>query len=341
MRTMLDRNAMTTAFLAQIGWGDAKRQSLAGDASARRYERLILGDRSAILMDSPPGAADDPADFVAVAHHLRQIGLNAPEIYFADLRDGYLLLEDFGDDTFAKVLLQSPAREADLYALASDVLVKLQAGPAPGGLANLAAMDWADAAMLSVDWYRFALTGDRADPRPFRTALTDALHAFADGPRVVILRDYHAENLMWLPACVGLDRAGLLDFQLAQMGQPGYDLVSLLQDVRRDVSPPTEAATIARFCAATGTDVAAFRQSYAALGVQRALRILGIFTRLCLAEGKPGYIRFIPRVWAHLQRNLVALDLAPLTRMCHSLLPAPDATALETITRQCARHPLP
>jgi N-acetylmuramate 1-kinase len=338
---MLDRNAMTIAFLAQIGWGDAGRQSLAGDASARRYERLIHGDRSAILMDSPPGLADDPADFVAVAHHLCQIGLNAPEVYFSDLQDGYLLLEDFGDDTFAKVLLRSPAHEADLYTLASDVLVKLQAAPAPAGLANLAATDWADAAMLSVDWYRFAVTKDRADPRSLRTVLGDALLAYADGPRVMILRDYHAENLMWLPQRAGLDRAGLLDFQLAQMGQPGYDLVSLLQDVRRDVSPSTEAATITRFCAATERDHATFRHGYAVLGVQRALRILGIFARLCLAEGKPGYIRYMPRVWAHLQHNLGALDLAPLTKMCHSLLPIPDAAVLETITRQCAQHPLP
>lgn len=332
---------MTAAFLAQIGWDSATRQGLAGDASARRYERLIRGDKTAILMDSPPGVADDPADFVAIAGHLRQIGLSAPEIYFADLQRGYLLLEDFGDDTFARVLLQSPAREADLYALASDVLVRLQAAPAPGGLKDLSAEGWAEAAMLSLEWYRFALTKDRADPEPLRTVLADALHRYADGPRVVILRDYHAENLMWLPDRAALNRAGLLDFQLAQMGQPGYDLVSLLQDVRRDVSPGVEESMLTRFCGATGTDQAAFRHGYAVLGVQRALRILGIFARLCLTEGKPGYIRFIPRVWAHLQRNLVALDLAHLTKMCDSLLPAPDATALETIARQCATPPQP
>ena len=338
---MSERSALTAAFLARIGWGNATRQGLAGDASARRYERLIWGDKTAILMDSPPGAADDPADFVAIAGHLRQIGLCAPEIYFADLQRGYLLLEDFGDDTFAKVLLKAPAREADLYALAGDVLVRLQAGPAPGGLADLSADEWAQAAMLSLEWYRFAVTNERADPEPLRSALADALDRFADGPRVVILRDYHAENLMWLPDRDGLDRAGLLDFQLAQMGQPGYDLVSLLQDVRRDVSPAVEDAMLARFCGATGMDQSAFRLGYAVLGVQRALRILGIFARLCLIEGKPGYIRFIPRVWAHLQRNLVALDLAPLTKMCHSLLPVPEATALETITRQCATPPQP
>lgn len=338
---MSDRGARTTAFLDRIGWGDATRTSLAGDASARRYERLTLAEKSAILMDSPPGVADDPADFVRVAEHLRRIDLNAPEIYFADLESGHLLLEDFGDDTFARVLVQSPEEEARLCALASDVLVRLQSAPPLTGLRNLSAAEWADAAMLSVEWYRFALTGDRTDPGPLRAAMTDALKRFADGPRVMILRDYHAENMMWLPERQGLERAGLLDFQLAQMGQPGYDLVSLLQDVRRDVSPKTEAATIRRFCAATGTDPGSFWQSYAALGAQRALRILGIFARLCLAEGKPGYIRFIPRVWAHLRRNLNALDLAPLTELCDSLLPKPDANALEMIARQCGQHNLP
>ncbi len=338
---MSDRAKITAAFLARTGWGDARRTSLAGDASARRYERLTLGENSAILMDSPPGAADDPADFVKIADHLRRVGLNAPEIFFADLQGGHLLLEDFGDDTFARVLTQAPGQEADVYSLACDVLVKVQASPPPPGLADLSAGDWADAAMMSVDWYRFALTGDRADPAPLRTVLAGLLQQFADGPRVVILRDYHAENLMWLPERHGLQRAGLLDFQMAQMGQPGYDLVSLLQDVRRDVTQTTENAIIARFCAATETDPGAFRQSYAALGVQRALRIMGIFARLCLADGKPGYTRFLPRVRAHLQRNLVTLDLAPLTEMCDSLLPETDATALETITRKCGQHPLP
>jgi N-acetylmuramate 1-kinase len=332
---MHDRQAASKAFLTRIGWGNATRIALAGDASARRYERVMLDNRSAILMDSPQGVADDPADFVKIAHHLRKIHINAPEVYFVDLHEGYLLLEDLGDDTFAKVLQRAPQREGELYALASDVLVRVQAAPPPDGLADLQAGDWADAAMLALDGYCLALAGTKRDPTQLQKVLTDAIHRFADGPRVVILRDYHAENLMWLPDRQGLEKAGVLDFQLAQMGQPGYDLVSLLQDARREVGPATEATIMARLCAATETDPAAFRQSYAILGVQRALRILGVFARLALADGKPGYLRLIPRVWAHLQRNLVVLDLAPLTELCDSLLPRPTETTLEAIARTC------
>ncbi|MES2143418.1 MAG: phosphotransferase [Pseudomonadota bacterium] len=338
---MADRAALAGRFLVASGWAGATRRTIAGDASARRYERVTLGQRRAILMDSPPGAADDPADFVKISGHLRGIGLNAPEIHDADLSAGFLLLEDFGDDTFARVLARSPDLETRLYALACDVLVRLQAAGRPDGLADLSADHWADAAMVALDWYRFAVTGDRGDTASLQHVLSDALRRYADGPRVMILRDYHAENLMWLPDRQGLHRAGLLDFQLGQLGQPGYDLVSLLQDARRDVAPSTEADIIARFCAATGADNVAFGESYAVLGIQRALRILGVFARLCLAGGKPGYLGLVPRVWAQLRRNLDALALAPLSELCDSLLPEPTTANLETIARKCAQIPPP
>ncbi len=336
---MSERDVTIKRFIAKAGWGEAARHALAGDASTRRYERLVRATTTAMLMDSPSGTPDDPADFVRISTHLRSIGLNAPEILFQDLERGLLLLEDFGDDTFARVLVCHPEREQPLYALACDVLLRLQSNPPASGLSDLTAIEWANAAMLSLEWYRFAITGDRQVHEPLRQTLAAAMHAHADGPRVMILRDYHAENLMSLPDRMGLAKVGVLDFQLAQMGQPGYDLVSLLQDARRDVAPTTETAMIMRFCAATETDPARFTRSYAALGVQRALRLLGVFTRLCLVVGKPGYLDFMPRVWGQMQRNLAALDLAPLTELCNSLLPAPDAETLDIIARKCARHP--
>jgi N-acetylmuramate 1-kinase len=335
---MRDRETEIVTFLSGCGWVGALRSRLAGDASARRYERLNFGGRRAILMDSPPGIGEDPADFVKVAQHLRSIDLNAPEILHADLPQGFLLLEDFGDDTFARVLLQTPQDEKRLFALACDALVRVQAAPALDGLPALSTSDWAEAAMMSVVWYAYAITESRPDPGKLKTALDTAIRTHAEGPKVMILRDYHAENLMWLPDRAGLDRVGLLDFQMAQMGQRGYDLVSLLQDARRDVAPDTEAAIIARYCAATETDPAKFGYSYATLGVQRALRLLGVFARLCLVAGKPGYIQFIPRVWAQLQRNLAALDLADLRELCDSLLPEPNDDNLDKITRKCALH---
>jgi N-acetylmuramate 1-kinase len=335
-RQAADRAAAATRFLAQAGWGGATRNHLAGDASDRCYERLRAGAATAVLMDNPPGGADDPAAFVAMAQHLRSLGLSAPEVRVADTEAGFLLLEDLGDDLFARLLETEPTREPDLYAAAVDVLCHLQAAPAPQGLPDLTAADWAQAAGFALDWYAFAVTGAKPAPEMFRTALEAAIGAHADGPRVLILRDYHAENLLWLPGRAGLARVGLLDFQLGQMGQPGYDLVSLLQDARRDVAPDTEAAMIARFAAMTGTDPTTFAAHYATLGAQRALRILGVFARLCLVAGKQGYLPLIPRVWGQLQRNLAHPALADLRAICQDVLPDPTPDTLTRIAAQCS-----
>jgi hypothetical protein len=206
-------------------------------------------------------------------------------------------------------------------------------------LPNLSAADWAAAAGFALDWYAFAATGTRPDPAGFLSVMTKAMVAHADGPRVLILRDFHAENLLWLPGRDGLARVGLLDFQLGQLGQPGYDLVSLLQDARRDVAPETEAAMTARFAAATGQRAETFAAQYAVLGAQRALRILGVFTRLCLVAGKPGYLRLLPRVWAQLQRNLAHPALADLRPVCDAHLPPPTADILQRIESQCPTSP--
>jgi aminoglycoside/choline kinase family phosphotransferase len=334
-----DRKALSQAFLDRAGWGKAARQFLAGDASDRSYDRLTRGAESAVLMDAPPGKGDDPADFIRIADHLRGIGLSAPAILARDLAQGFLLIEDLGDDLFARLIEADPARETALYAAATDALVHLQTQPAPTGLPDLSAADWAEAACFAPDWYAYAATGHRPDSAAFREVLTAAMRAHADGPRVLILRDFHAENLLWLPDRGGVARVGLLDFQLAQMGQPGYDLVSLLQDARREVSAATEAEMIARFAAARGLPAQDFAAAYAVLGAQRALRILGIFARLCLVAGKGRYIAMIPRVWGHLRRNLSHPALAGLARVCHDILPEPTPELLERIAARCGQTP--
>ncbi len=331
-----DRRAAASGFLVHAGWGGADRMHLAGDASDRRYERLRAGSATAVFMDNPPGGADDPAAFVAMARHLRRLGLSAPEVRVADTTKGFLLLEDLGDDLFARLLKTEPAREADLYTAAVDVLCHLQAAPALGGLADLTAANWAQAASFALDWYAFAATGETIAPGAFLAAVEAAIRAHADGPRVLILRDYHAENLLWLPGRGGLARVGLLDFQLGQMGQPGYDLVSLLQDARRDVGLETEAMMIARFATTTKADAVAFAAHYATLGAQRALRILGVFARLCVVAGKPDYLPLIPRVWGQLQRNLAHPALADLRAICEGVLPEPTPAILDRIKSQCS-----
>jgi aminoglycoside/choline kinase family phosphotransferase len=336
---MTDRLALSQSFLDRAGWGRAARHFLAGDASDRSYDRLTQGDRSAVLMDAPPGKGDDTAAFTAIARHLSSLGLSPPAIMADDHANGFLLLEDLGDGLFARLIAADPTLETPLYAAATDVLVALQAHPAPPSLPDLTARDWAAAATFSLSWYAFAATGNCPDPAMIERILTDLLHEHADGPRIMILRDYHAENLIWLPCRQAEARVGLLDFQLAQMGQPGYDLVSLLQDARRDVAPETEASMIARFCAAKGMDRDAFAPAYATLGAQRALRILGVFARLCLKVGKPGYVPLIPRVWGQLHRNLANPALAPLASLCRDLLPEPTHATLQGIIAQCGQHP--
>lgn len=335
---MTDRHALSAAFVTSAGWGKAARHHLAGDASDRRYDRLTLGETSAVLMDAPPGKGDDPADFIRIADHLAALGLSPPRILARDLPQGFLLLEDLGDHLVAHQAAD-PVQEAMLYRLAVDVLIHLQSHPAPPGLPNLSAADWAAAAGFALDWYRFAAIGDAGDSRDYHAELTALLTAHADGPRVLILRDYHAENLLWLPGRMGLAGLGLLDFQLGQMGQPGYDLVSLLQDARRDVPEAIEAALTRHFVTTTGTDLVDFSVSYAVLGAQRALRILGIFARLCLKGGKAGYLPLLPRIWGQLQRNLAHPELANLRAICENLLPEPTPDIIARIGAQCGTHP--
>ncbi len=328
---MADRAAPIRDFLQGAGWGAALRRPLAGDASDRSYERLVLNGKTAILMNAPPGHGDDPADFVRIAGYLRGIGLSAPEFLKQDLTQGFLLMEDFGDALFAGILQADPTRDCALYGAATDVLIHLARAPLPPGLPDLSAPDWARAATLALTDYAQPLIG-RSDATGFEGALTSALRRHADGPRIFIHRDFHAENLILLPERPGLRQTGLLDFQLGQGGQPGYDLVSLLQDARHDVSPQIESAMIARYSCALSLDPADFAASYAALGAQRALRILGIFARLARHSGKPRYLPMLPRVWDHLQRNLRHPALSDLRPAC-ALLPAPSPETLQILAR--------
>jgi tRNA threonylcarbamoyl adenosine modification protein YjeE len=332
------RQLKAGAFLAEAGWGRARREALAQDASTRSYARL-WGQGTAIFMDAPPDQADCVADFIKVGRHLLALDLSAPKILAQDVAQGFLLLEDLGDGLYPAVIAAHSTLEPTLYEAATDVLLHLQAHSVAPDLPHLSAQDWAEGAGLVADWYVRAITGKAQGRAEIVAALAAALTLLADGPRVMILRDYHAENLLYLPKRSGLARVGVLDFQLAQMGQPAYDLVSLLQDARRCVPPQIEAAMISRFAAARGLDLAAFQASYAALGALRALRILGIFARLCLEGGKPKYLELIPRVWAHLQTNLSHPDLAPLRAVCDLFLPEPSAQALQEMRVQCSPSP--
>ncbi len=312
MATAMIPPAAACEFLATSGWGGARIEPLAGDASFRRYFRILHDDgRRAVLMDAPP-PHEDPRPYVAVAEWLGAIGLSAPDILARDLDHGLLLLDDFGDDRLRERLDAEGTREAELYAIATDVLVHLHRHPPMPGLLVQGMDQWLAELALFTDWYAPAL--DLAvDVDAFGAAWREALTAIAnDGlAPVTVLRDFHAENVMLIEGRSGVAHFGLLDFQDALAGHPAYDLASVLEDARRDVSPAVERIMIDRYIAATGQG-AAFEAAYWALAAQRNTRILGVFVRLWKRDGKPGYRKFQSRMWGLLERDLAHPALAPV-----------------------------
>ncbi len=341
----MSRAGAARAFLAAAGWGAAGRRALAGDASPRRYERLTdAAGRSAVLMDADPASGEDVRPFLAIARHLAALGLSAPRVLAEDAAAGFLLLEDLGDDLFARLAARAPGREGELYAAAIDVLAVLHRHPPPPGLAAYDPATMGDLAGLAVAWYAVGARGAApGSAEAGRAALADCvtatLKALAPEAPVLVLRDYHAENLLWLPDRQGPARVGLLDFQDARAGHPAYDLVSLVEDARRDVPAALAADLRARYAAATGQDATPFAAACAALAAQRNLRILGVFARLSMHFGKPGYVGLIPRVWRHLAADLAHPALAPLAALVRRLLPEPDPAALARIVARCGSLP--
>ena len=340
-----DRKAALDAFLRASGRDPGLASALAGDASNRRYLRLAAeaGQPGAVLMDAPPEKGEDVRPFAAVTHWLRGQGLSAPRITAADLQSGFLILEDLGDALYARLLERDPGREAELYAAAVDLLADLSEAPAqseigPAGCRMpLAPYDAAvlarEAALVRQWWMRAAGAEPSADLAvEFDALVADATATVASVREVLVLRDYHAENLIWLPERRGAARVGLLDYQDALSGHCAYDLVSLLEDARRDTSPELQAAMIRRYLdRRPGLDGAEFRAAYAALGAQRNLKIVGIFARLAIRDGKPRYLALIPRVWGHLQRDLAHPALEPLRNWVTRHVPAPDPDALARV----------
>lgn len=305
-------------FLARAGWGDAQILPLAGDASFRRYFRVLADGRRAVLMDAPP-PHEDPRPFVNVAEHLIGIGLRAPAILARDLDAGLLLIEDFGDHRMREIVDADLSCEADVYQGVIDVLIALH-GHAPAPLRRHGLYDWISEVGLFTEWYCPHM-GLRVDDAGFQRAWHEVLDPIDAGSEgwVTELRDYHAENIM-LTEGTGTARYGLLDFQDARVGHPAYDLVSMLQDARRDVSPDIEADMLAHYIAATARD-ASFQNAYWALGAQRNTRILGVFVRLWKRDGKPAYCAFQSRMWGLLERDLAHPTLLPVRRWFDANIP--------------------
>jgi tRNA threonylcarbamoyl adenosine modification protein YjeE len=351
----VDRLGAMLGFLDEAGLGTAARVRIAGDASSRSYERLTHGGRSFLLMnaprkpDGPPvkrglpysaiaHLAEDVKPFVAVANGLRERGLSAPKIFAADHDAGFMVLEDFGAELVAAG--DPPAPIADRYERAVDVLIALHRHDLPDVLPVAPHVEYRipaydlDAflieAELLLDWYlphRGAPASAEARAL-FLSLWRDALRPALDAPKTWVLRDFHSPNLLWLSEREGLAQVGLLDFQDTVMGPAAYDVASLLQDARIDVPEELEITLFARYVRARRADdpdfdPAAFAKLYATLAAQRATKILGIFARLDRRDGKPQYLRHLPRIFANVRRALTHPALAALDNWYLARVPPP------------------
>jgi N-acetylmuramate 1-kinase len=351
----LERLAIIRQFLADQGLGDAPREHVQGDASTRAYERITHEGRKFVLMnaprrpDGPPvrgglpysaiaHLAEDVRPFVAMSRGLRDRGLSAPHVYAANLADGLLLLEDLGAE--AVVAGDPPTPMEERYAAAVDVLVALHTQKLPDTLSIAPGLDHhlplydIDAflieAELLLDWYIPHRGGALSNTaRSDFTALwRAALKSAYDKPPTWVLRDYHSPNLLWLPDREGIARVGVLDFQDAMLGPAPYDLVSLLQDARVDVPDQMEITLLGRYAKARlaadkDFQTNPFVQLYVTLGAQRATKILGIFARLDRRDGKPQYLRHLPRIWRYLRRSLIHPALDDLKAWYDTNVPPP------------------
>jgi hypothetical protein len=350
-----DRIPIVRRFLDSSGYGMAERRRIPGDASARSYERLRLGEQRSLLMNSPrrpdgppvwegkpystiAHLAEDIVPFVGMANGLRQRGFSTPQIYEAELADGLLIIEDLGSEPV--VAGDPPAPIEDRYEAAVDALVALHSQELPSAIPvaphvihSLPAYDidaYQIEAGLLLDWYLPRLGTVVTDAvRADYTALWDsALQVALEATPTWVLRDFHSPNLIWLPERLDIARVGLLDFQDAMMGPGAYDVASLLQDARVDVSELMEVALLGHYVRKRSEidanfEPADFIRLYATLAAQRASKILGIFARLDRRDGKPQYLRHIPRVWGYLQRSLAHPALAMLQNWYILHVPTP------------------
>jgi len=320
-----DRQSMRDAFLRDAGLDPTKATLLPADCSFRRYHRLSA-DKPALLMDSPP-PTEDINPFIDLAEHLAALGFSVPSIGHRDRQNGFAVIEDFGDATYTR-LLAAGADETALYDLAVDVLIALHHEVRATAI-EVPAYDHQKLmteAVLLTDWYMPYLTG-QPTPDDVRDAYIAAwqqvFDALPDGPEVLVLRDYHVDNLMLIDDRDGVQACGLLDFQDAMIGHPAYDLMSLLEDARRDVADDLQCRLRARYadgCPDFATE--AFDHWYVVLAAQRHAKVTGIFARQKMRDGKDVYLHHLPRVRRLLLKALRDPVLAPVSAWCEKYLPA-------------------
>ncbi|WP_339927876.1 aminoglycoside phosphotransferase family protein [Yoonia sp. 208BN28-4] len=313
------------ARLAGTRWSRWRAAPIAADASARRYARLMSDDGEAvIMMDAPPSAGESTHSFAKMTQFLRLRDLAAPEILLHDSALGLMVIEDLGQTDFARHLSDHPQDAAVLYEAATACLIHLDGQSAPAELSRLDPATAGKMVDITAEWYCDGINGN-----VLSRAITQHMKAIAPDADTIALRDFHAENLIWRSDKSGLHKVGLLDYQDAFIAPAGYDLASLLHDVRRDVDPDLVQHLVTHFAKATNRDPEQFAAQFALLSAQRNLRILGVFARLILRDDKMKYAAFVPRVWAHIQTALAHPELAELARTVYGTLPPPDQSHLK------------
>ncbi len=330
------RHKLLNDFLANTRWADAERTFLAGDASNRSYERLTSTEHgTAVLMNAPPEKGEDTRPFINIADHLRSTGLSSPEIYEQDTKVGFLIIEDLGDTLFARLLERDAGKEEMIYLTATDALIAAQRAIPPAGLETYGAQEMANTALTAPDWYlRFARETQTDVRQTFHTYLVNLLETHLTEDHVLVQRDYHAENLLWLPERSGSARVGLLDFQDAMLGHAAYDLASLLKDARRDVSEAVQERCLSYFIKENGIDREAFEAAYATCSAQRNLRILGVFARLSIRDGKRHYTDMLPRVWRNLMDDFTHPCLRDFGAWVVDVFPEPTTEIIHRLKTQ-------
>lgn len=318
----MSRDEVIADFLAPHGFGSAAAEPLAQDASFRRYLRLRDGPRAAVLMDAPP--PEDVRPFLRVGAHLADAGLSVPEIIAADPAQGLVLEEDLGDGLFS--LLLSPGTIGPLMDAAVETLVAMQRAPVSDDLPAWDAQAMTEATLGSLfDWWWpsvFPHPAPAAARADVAAGLMAMLSSATAGPRCFVHRDFFAGNLLWLPDRTRVRRVGVIDFQGASIGHPAYDLVSLVQDARRDVPRGVAQRAVTLYLnSRPELDPAAFRAAFTACAAQRHLRVAAQWVRLARRDGRPQYLAYGPRTWRLLDEALRDPVAAPLAAALDRWIP--------------------
>jgi aminoglycoside/choline kinase family phosphotransferase len=331
---MIERSNLIDSFLAKVGWGGATRYPLAEDASFRRYERIQKDGKISVLMDAPP-PNEDIRPFIKITNYLLSIGYSAPKIMAQDIKSGFLLLEDLGDATYTNALAAG-CDETELYQSATNVLIDLHSrgldASAPSRISNYNTQRLITEAALFIDWYFTGILKynlSNSIKTEFLIIWEKLINEISLDDKTLVLRDFHADNLMWLPNRSGLQKCGLLDYQDAVIGSPAYDLMSLLEDARRDLKPGLSNQILEYYYEAIpDLNISKFKSNYVILAAQRHCKVIGIFSRLSLRDHKHDYLDHLPRCWKMLEQACLAPELMLLKGWLDKYVPVAERTII-------------